>query len=110
MQPAAIECQSRIRDAAADQEIVRLVNAFVATIAPELIAMLPGDCRPHHLDDRDAIMAYNVQLARAELLCDESAAPYAEVLRTILAVTTQAATRFTQLSSDGLLAPDRKRD
>jgi hypothetical protein len=104
MLPPAIECQSRIREAPTDAEVVDLVRTFVREIDPALLEELPTDCRPGAIADRDEIMALNVQLARAELLHAESQ-PYAGILRSILGVTTQASVRFTQLSADGLLGP-----
>lgn len=102
--PHAHDSRSRIRRAQSEQDVVQAVLAYVEALSADRLARLPEVCRPAGLRDREEIVAFNLELARRELVFD-GGGDDARLLREMLAVMTEAASRFAQLSARGLPPP-----
>ena len=96
--PHAKDSQVRIRRAQSEEDVVRAVHDYVRALEAQALARLPQPCRPENLRDRDDIVAFNVELARKELVF-EGPGEDAMLLREMLSVMTEAASRFAQLSA-----------
>ena len=99
LSPAAKESHARIRRAQSEQDVTAAVRDYIRGLAPDRLSRLPQACRPPEVTHRDEIVAYNVELARKELMF-EGAEEDAALLRDMLSVMTEAAQRFAQLSTD----------
>lgn len=96
---SAAEFRNRIRRARSEGEVVGIVDAYVRELPPEVVAALPFACRPLGLASREEIVGYTVELARGELVFD-GPAEHAALLREMLGVMNEAATRFAQLGAE----------
>ena len=99
LSPAVLEAHARIRRAQSEHDVATAVHDYIHGLSVEKLSRLPETCRPPAGAHRDEIVAYNVELARKELMF-EGAEEDAALLREMLSVMTEAAQRFAQLSTD----------
>lgn len=93
------EWQAVVRQAHSEDAVLEQVRKYLASLSEDEIAGLPESTRPVALESADDLMAYNLQLARAEVLGvgDGAARP---LLRTMVLVLNEAASRIASMSLD----------
>ena len=103
---AASDTLKRIRRGQSDREVTVAVLDYLRDIPVEALSHLPEACRPAGLAERDDIVGFNLELARCELMF-QGAEHSIVLLREMLAVTSEAASRFAHLSAQ-LAGPPTK--
>ena len=100
--------QRRIRAAPTPDGLLELVREFLGLLAPEQVGRLPPSSRPNGVRDIDELAAFNVQVAKDELMFEGDAATRA-LLRRMTTVLTEATNRGAQFSFEGrTLNPPRE--
>lgn len=103
---AARDTQTRIRRAQSERDVTVAVLDYLRDIPLEALAPLPEQCRPAGLTERDDIVGFNLELARCELMFQGPEHSIA-LLREMLSVTSEAASRFAHLSAQLAGPPTR---
>lgn len=96
------EWQSRIRLAKDEEAVLALAREYAESLPAERLDRLPPGCRPGPFAERDDVAAFNVHLAREELMFEGPEEDVA-MLREMLLVMSEAALRLAQLSYDARL-------
>lgn len=86
--------QRRLDETSTQEEVVAVVNDFLALWTPDEIAALPEDCRPGPIENAQNVNAYALRLAHCQLSANLRAAPE---LRRMASFLTKAALRVYQL-------------
>ena len=96
--------QRRLDEASTQEEVVLVVNDFLAVWTRDEIATLSEDCRPGPIENAQNVNAYALKLAHYQLSADLRASPE---LRRMTSFLTKAALRIYQiLEHTGEFAPE----
>ena len=91
--------QSAVRHAPSEDAVLVQVRKYLASLSEDDIGCLPESARPVPLEAPDDLMAYNLQVARDELMGNGDA-PAAGILREMVLVLNEAASRIANMSLD----------
>lgn len=98
--------QNALRQAHNEAALVDVVADFLASLSAADVERLPAGARPVAIRGPEDVVAFNVEVARAELMFTGDA-QIAALLRLILTVLTEAANRLASLSIEArMLRPD----
>lgn len=91
---ASFTWQDRLELCSMEAEVVNVARDFVATLAPEEIALLDPICRPRKFTDASDITSYAFELVRHE--CADTD-PGRELVHKLAAFFSHASTRLSQV-------------
>jgi hypothetical protein len=103
---SAAAWQNRLDEASTRDEVVLVVQDFLALWKPEEIAQLPADCLPGTIEDADQVNSYALKLARKHTIGTGDVSP----LHRMATFFTKAALRVFQINDLSVQVRAEKRE